>query len=99
MSDFWRPAGAGVASVVAGVGVAELVSAFVVQNGSPVLTVGALVIDLAPPWLKEAVIAAVGTGDNKIVVAGALGDTVARAVDDLMARLRPGFRGPVAARR
>src|SRR6478735_5769705 len=68
MSDFWRPAGAGVASVVAGVGAAELVSAFVVQNGSPVLTVGALLIDLAPPWLKEAVIGLFGTGDKAFLI-------------------------------
>ncbi|MET3564556.1 DMSO/TMAO reductase YedYZ molybdopterin-dependent catalytic subunit [Leifsonia sp. 563] len=68
MSDLWRPAGAGVASVVAGVGVAELVSAFVVQNGSPILTVGALLIDLAPPWLKEAVIGLFGTGDKAFLI-------------------------------
>jgi hypothetical protein len=36
----------------------------------------------------------IATGDKKIVIAGALGDTVGRAVDDLMVRLRPGFRGP-----
>ena len=53
---------------LAGVGAAELVSAFVVQNGSPVLTVGALLIDLAPPWLKEAVIALFGTGDKAFLI-------------------------------
>ncbi|SEA94427.1 molybdopterin-dependent oxidoreductase [Leifsonia sp. 21MFCrub1.1] len=68
MSDFWRPAGAGVASVVAGVGAAELVSAVVVQNGSPVLTVGALLIDLAPAWLKEGVIGLFGTGDKAFLI-------------------------------
>src|SRR3954447_1920490 len=68
MADFWRPAGAGVASVLAGVGVAELVSAFVVQNGSPILTVGALLIDLAPPWLKQGVIALFGTGDKAFLI-------------------------------
>lgn len=68
MAGFWRPAAAGVASVVAGVGLAELVSAFVVQNGSPVLTVGALLIDLAPAWLKEAVIGVFGTGDKGFLI-------------------------------
>ncbi|WP_431220753.1 molybdopterin-dependent oxidoreductase [Leifsonia xyli] len=68
MADFWRPAAAGVASVVAGIGAAELVSAIVVQNGSPLLTVGALVIDLAPPWLKEAVIGLFGTGDKAFLI-------------------------------
>ncbi|MDN4614782.1 molybdopterin-dependent oxidoreductase [Leifsonia sp. F6_8S_P_1B] len=65
---WWRPAAAGAASVVAGVGAAELVSAFVVQNGSPVLVVGALAIDLAPPWLKEGVIALFGTGDKAFLI-------------------------------
>src|ERR1700712_642759 len=68
MADFWRPAGAGVASVLAGVGVAELVSAVVVQNGSPILTVGALLIDPAPPWLKQGVIALFGTGDKAFLI-------------------------------
>ncbi|WP_348787213.1 molybdopterin-dependent oxidoreductase [Leifsonia sp. NPDC080035] len=68
MRSFWRPAAAGVASVVAGVGAAELVSAFVVQDGSPVLVVGALVIDLTPAWLKDAVIGVFGTGDKAFLI-------------------------------
>lgn len=68
MVSFWRAAAAGVAAVVAGVGAAELLSAFLVQNGSPVLVVGALVIDLVPAWLKEAVIRAFGTGDKAFLV-------------------------------
>lgn len=68
MVSFWRPAAAGVASVLAGVGAGELVSAFLVQNGSPVLVVGALIIDLVPAWLKEGVIALFGTGDKAVLV-------------------------------
>ena len=68
MVSFWRASAAGAASVVAGVGAAELLSAFLVQNGSPVLVVGALVIDLVPGWLKEAVIGLFGTGDKAFLV-------------------------------
>lgn len=68
MVSFWRSAAAGVASVLAGVGAGELVSAFFVQNGSPVLVVGALVIDLVPAWLKEAVISVFGTGDKAVLI-------------------------------
>ncbi|WP_158863311.1 molybdopterin-dependent oxidoreductase [Leifsonia sp. AG29] len=68
MRSFWSAAAAGAASVVAGVGAAELVSAFVVQNGSPVLVVGSLVIDLSPGWLKESVIGLFGTGDKSFLV-------------------------------
>ena len=90
MSDIWRPAGAGVASVVAGVGVAELVSAFVVQNGSPILTVGALLIDLAPPWLKEAVIGLFGTGDKAfLIVSLAVVVVVGAGIAGWLERVRP----------
>jgi DMSO/TMAO reductase YedYZ molybdopterin-dependent catalytic subunit len=67
-ASFWRSAAAGVASVIVGVGAGEIVSAFFVQNGSPVLVVGAFVIDLVPSWLKGAVIALFGTGDKVVLV-------------------------------
>src|SRR4051794_34021786 len=90
MADFWRPAGAGVASVLAGVGVAELVSALVVQNGSPILTVGALLIDLAPPWLKQGVIALFGTGDKAfLIVSLGVVVVVGAAVAGWLERRRP----------
>ncbi|HTJ33124.1 MAG TPA: molybdopterin-dependent oxidoreductase [Dactylosporangium sp.] len=58
----------GVASIAAGVGAAELLSAFFVQDGSPILVVGALVIDLTPAWLKNAVIGVFGTGDKAFLI-------------------------------
>ncbi|MGH1523307.1 molybdopterin-dependent oxidoreductase [Leifsonia sp. L25] len=64
----WGAAAVGAASVVAGVGAAELLSAFFVQDGSPVLVVGALVIDLTPAWLKNAVIGVFGTGDKAFLI-------------------------------
>lgn len=54
--------------MIAAAGVGELVSAFVVQDGSPVLVVGSLVIDLTPAWLKNAVIAVFGTGDKAFLI-------------------------------
>ena len=68
MRSFWWSVAAGIASVLAGVGAAELVSAFVVQNGSPILVVGALLIDLAPGWVKQTVIALFGTGDKAFLI-------------------------------
>ncbi|MGN7800662.1 molybdopterin-dependent oxidoreductase [Leifsonia sp. 22587] len=90
MTEFWRPAAAGVASVVAGVGAGELVSAFVIQNGSPVLTVGALLIDLAPAWVKEAVIGLFGTGDKAFLIVS-LGIVVlaGAALAGWLERIRP----------
>ncbi|MBN9630506.1 MAG: molybdopterin-dependent oxidoreductase [Actinobacteria bacterium] len=68
MRAFWRAAAAGVASVAAGVGAAEIVSAIGVQDGSPILVVGSLVIDLTPAWLKNAVIGVFGTGDKTFLI-------------------------------
>jgi DMSO/TMAO reductase YedYZ molybdopterin-dependent catalytic subunit len=68
MRAFWRAAAAGAASVVAGVGAAEIVSAVGVQDGSPILVVGSVVIDLTPAWLKNAVIGVFGTGDKAFLI-------------------------------
>ncbi|MCI0158614.1 molybdopterin-dependent oxidoreductase [Leifsonia shinshuensis] len=68
MRAFWRAAAAGAASVAAGVGAAEIVSAIGVQDGSPILVVGSLVIDLTPAWLKNAVIGVFGTGDKTFLI-------------------------------
>ncbi|HEV7743276.1 MAG TPA: molybdopterin-dependent oxidoreductase [Pseudolysinimonas sp.] len=58
------PAAAGVASVALGLGVAELAAALVAPSASPLFVVGSLVIDLAPPWAKQTMIALFGTGDK-----------------------------------
>ena len=44
------PALAGLAAVLAGFGLAELVAGLIAPGASPVLVVGALLIDLAPTW-------------------------------------------------
>ncbi|WEO76248.1 molybdopterin-dependent oxidoreductase [Cryobacterium sp. SO2] len=62
------PALAGLAAVVAGFGLAELAAGLIAPGASPVLVVGALLIDLAPAWLKEGVIALFGTADKAVLI-------------------------------
>jgi DMSO/TMAO reductase YedYZ molybdopterin-dependent catalytic subunit len=64
------PALAGVAAVVFGLGVAELVAGLLAPRASPVLVVGSLLIDLAPPWAKDAAIALFGTADKAALLVG-----------------------------
>ena len=64
------PAFAGIASVVPGLGVAELVAAFVAPAASPVLVVGSQLIDWAPAWAKQTAIALFGTGDKTALLTG-----------------------------
>jgi len=72
----WWFAVAGLASVILGLGAAELAAALVAQASSPLLVVGALVIDLVPGWVKDAVIALFGSGD-KLVLLVTLGLVIA----------------------
>ncbi len=67
-APWWLAAAVGIAAVLAGLGAAELVSSFIAQNGSPILVVGAAVIDLVPGWLKEAVISVFGTNDKAVLI-------------------------------
>jgi DMSO/TMAO reductase YedYZ molybdopterin-dependent catalytic subunit len=55
---------AGVVSAAVVLGVAEVLALFVGAAGSPLFSVGSLVIDLAPSGVKEFVIALFGTGDK-----------------------------------
>ncbi|GHF26709.1 molybdopterin-dependent oxidoreductase [Pseudolysinimonas yzui] len=64
------PAIAGVAAVAFGLGVAELVAGLLAPRASPLLVVGALLIDLAPPWAKDAAIALFGTADKVALLVG-----------------------------
>jgi DMSO/TMAO reductase YedYZ molybdopterin-dependent catalytic subunit len=59
---------AGIATAAAAIGAGELVAAVLHPSASPLLSVGSLVIDLTPGFLKEAVIAAFGTGDKGLLV-------------------------------
>src|SRR5829696_2802917 len=64
------PAAAGVASVAFGAGVGELAAAVLAPASSPFVVVGAMLIDLAPPWAKDAAIALFGTADKAALLIG-----------------------------
>ena len=64
------PATAGVASVAFGVGVGELAAAVLAPSSSPFVVVGSFLIDLAPPWAKDAAIALFGTADKAALLIG-----------------------------
>lgn len=70
MSRRLLPAVAGVAAVAFGLGVAELAAGILAPRASPVLVVGSLLIDLAPPWAKDAAIALFGTADKIALLVG-----------------------------
>ena len=65
---FWRPAGAGLAAALAGLGLAELTAAWLFPGASPVLTVGALVIDIVPASVKDLVIGLFGSNDKFVLI-------------------------------
>ncbi|TFD28117.1 molybdopterin-dependent oxidoreductase [Cryobacterium lyxosi] len=65
---FWRPAAAGLAAALAGLGVAELTAAWIAPGASPVLTVGVLVIDIVPAGVKDLVIGLFGTADKIVLI-------------------------------
>lgn len=63
-----RGAVAGAAAACAALGAGELVAALVRPAASPVLAVASLLVDLAPPAVKDAVIAAFGTADKAFLL-------------------------------
>jgi DMSO/TMAO reductase YedYZ molybdopterin-dependent catalytic subunit len=72
--------------------VAEVIAAVMfTPASSPLFAVGSLVIDFAPPWVKELVIALFGTGDKValFVVLGVLVLVIAAAVGILQYRRPP----------
>ncbi|MDR5692816.1 molybdopterin-dependent oxidoreductase [Agromyces indicus] len=64
------PAVAGIASAAVGAGVGELAAAVIAPAASPFASIGSLLIDLAPPWAKDAAIALFGTGDKLALLIG-----------------------------
>ncbi|TFC05899.1 oxidoreductase [Cryobacterium adonitolivorans] len=88
----WLAALAGLAAVLAGFGLAELAAGLIAPGASPVLVVGALLIDLAPAWVKELVISLFGTGDKvALLVFIALVAAVLAALAGILEYRRPPF--------
>ena len=63
-------AAAGVASAVLGAGLGELTAALITPGASPFAVIGSALIDLAPPWAKDAAIALFGTNDKAALLIG-----------------------------
>jgi DMSO/TMAO reductase YedYZ molybdopterin-dependent catalytic subunit/flagellar biosynthesis protein FliQ len=59
-----------VAAVVLGAGLGELTAALVAPGASPFAAIGSALIDLAPPWAKDAAIALFGTNDKVALLVG-----------------------------
>lgn len=86
----WRAVFAGLAAVSAGLGVAEVLAAILSPTASPLFSAGSLVIDLAPSWLKESVIAVFGTADKPVIIASvALLVAALAALAGLVERAKP----------
>ncbi|WP_344756711.1 molybdopterin-dependent oxidoreductase [Gryllotalpicola koreensis] len=61
---WWRPAAAGLAAALLGLGAGGIAAAIVARAFSPFVVVGSAVIDLTPGPMKEAVIRVFGHGDK-----------------------------------
>ncbi|WP_292851685.1 molybdopterin-dependent oxidoreductase [Microbacterium sp.] len=91
-----RPAAAaaGVASVVLGAGLGELIAALTAPASSPFGAIGAVLIGFAPPWAKETAISLFGTNDKAALLTGiAIALIVVAALAGLLqSRLPPAGR-------
>ncbi|WP_350348832.1 molybdopterin-dependent oxidoreductase [Agromyces sp. G08B096] len=68
----WREALAGVAAAAVAAGLGELAAAVAAPESGPVVVVGAALVDLAPPWAKDAAIGLFGTADKLALIGGIL---------------------------
>lgn len=92
VGTWWRPAVAGVAAAIAGLGAAELTAAVVAPAASPVLTVGALIIDIVPAGFKDLVIGLFGTADKAVLIISiGLAVVVLAALAGIVELTRPPF--------
>lgn len=62
-------AAAGAAAALAGVGAAELAAGIISPGSSPLASIGAWIIELAPGWAKDVMVALFGTGDKPVLIA------------------------------
>ncbi|RKS84273.1 DMSO/TMAO reductase YedYZ molybdopterin-dependent catalytic subunit [Motilibacter peucedani] len=63
-----RAAWVGVVAGCAGLAAAEVVAAFVGDNASPLVAVGATVVDATPPWLKDWAVRNLGSSDKSVLL-------------------------------
>jgi DMSO/TMAO reductase YedYZ molybdopterin-dependent catalytic subunit len=63
-------AGVGVVAALVTLAAAEVVALFVSAASSPLVAVGSFVIDIVPPWVKDAAIALFGTNDKLALLVG-----------------------------
>ncbi len=68
----WAAALAGLLAAFAALAGAEVVAGLVTGARSPVTSIGSVVIDLAPPALKDAAIETFGTADKPVLIGGVL---------------------------
>ncbi|MBE7701754.1 molybdopterin-dependent oxidoreductase [Oerskovia sp. Sa1BUA8] len=68
-SRLWAPL-LGIVSALGAFAVAELVALVVGAGSSPVLVVGAGVVDRVPPWLKDFAVETFGTADKTVLILG-----------------------------
>ncbi|QEO14876.1 molybdopterin-dependent oxidoreductase [Agromyces intestinalis] len=66
----WLAAIAGVAAAAFAAGVGELTAALIAPGSGPFVVVGSAIIDLAPPWAKDAAITLFGTADKIALLIG-----------------------------
>jgi len=87
---WWWSALAGLLSAGAFLATAELVALAVARDGSPILAVGAFVIDIVPQPFKEFAIATFGENDKPALLIGlAVAVVVAAAISGVLQFLRP----------
>ena len=67
-----RAAWAGVLAAAVALGVAELVSAVIEGTDNPVVSVGEVVVDHVPSWVKDWAISVFGTTDKVALIIGTL---------------------------
>jgi DMSO/TMAO reductase YedYZ molybdopterin-dependent catalytic subunit len=60
----------GIVAAIVTLGAAEVVALLVAAASSPLIAVGSFVIDIVPPWVKDAAIALFGTGDKIALLVG-----------------------------
>ena len=87
---WWWAALGGVVSAAAFLAAAELTALLVARDGSPILAVGAFVIDIVPQPFKEFAIATFGEYDKIALLVGlALAVVVAAAIAGVLQYVRP----------